>query len=69
MFAGAQNDPARLFSIVVASPSRTHSQEETMTIMSRRIARVTRFITDYRFYREKGYTFKAAWNLASMTLP
>jgi len=37
--------------------------------MSHRIARVARFIVDYRFYREKGYKFKAAWNLASMTLP
>ncbi len=37
--------------------------------MSDKFAKVARFISDYRFYREKGYTFKAAWNLASMTLP
>ena len=32
-------------------------------------ARLARFIGDYRHYREKGFRLKAAWYLASMTLP
>ncbi len=37
--------------------------------MPQKIAQFSRFISNYRFYRGKGYRFKAAWNLASMTLP
>ncbi len=35
----------------------------------KKFSRIARFISNYRFYRGKGYKFKAAWNLASMTLP
>lgn len=37
--------------------------------MSRTFVRFIRFIGDYRFYRGKGYDYKTAWNLASMTIP
>ena len=37
--------------------------------MSRKFARLARFIGDYRFYLGKGYDYKTAWNLASMTIP
>lgn len=37
--------------------------------MSRKLARFARFIGDYRFYRDKGYNYKEAWNLAGMTMP
>lgn len=39
------------------------------TIVSRTYGRLARFIGDYRHYREKGFKSKAAWYLASMTLP
>ena len=37
--------------------------------MLRKLADFERFIANYRFYRDKGYNFKASWNLAGMTLP
>ncbi len=37
--------------------------------MTRKFARLTRLIRDYRFYRGKGYKFKTAWNMARMTIP
>jgi hypothetical protein len=37
--------------------------------MSHKLAQLTRFIGDFRFYREKGYAFMAAWHLASMPMP
>ncbi len=37
--------------------------------MSRTFAKLTRFIGNYLYYREKGLKSKAAWSLASMTLP
>jgi hypothetical protein len=39
------------------------------TIVSRTYAKLARFIGDYRHYRGKGFKSKAAWYLASMTLP
>jgi hypothetical protein len=39
------------------------------TIVSRTYGRLARFIGDYRHYRGKGFKSKAAWYLASMTLP
>jgi hypothetical protein len=37
--------------------------------MSHKLNRFVRFIGDYRFYLGKGYNYKVAWNLASMTMP
>lgn len=37
--------------------------------MSHTLARVARFIEDFRFYFGKGYTVSAAWRLASMPMP
>ncbi len=38
-------------------------------IMSRKLAELLRFIENYRYYRQSGYSFKAAWIFAAMTLP
>jgi len=38
-------------------------------IMSRKLADLFRFIGNYRYYRRSGYGFKAAWIVATMTLP
>jgi hypothetical protein len=37
--------------------------------MSHKIARFARFIGDFRYYLDKGYAYKDAWHLASMTMP
>ncbi len=37
--------------------------------MSRTFAKLARFIGNYRYYRGKGLNSKAAWHIASMTLP
>jgi hypothetical protein len=37
--------------------------------MMRTLARFSRFIRDYHYYRRQGLNSKAAWHLASMTLP
>ncbi len=37
--------------------------------MLRTFARFAPFIRDYRYYRRRGLNSKAAWHLASMTLP
>lgn len=33
------------------------------------LTRFARFIDNYRFYRRRGFHFRAAWQLANMTLP
>jgi hypothetical protein len=37
--------------------------------MSRKLANITRFIGNYRYYRRNGFNSRTAWHLASMTLP
>jgi hypothetical protein len=37
--------------------------------MSHTFSKFARFIGDYHYYRRKGFNAKAAWDLASMTLP
>jgi hypothetical protein len=38
-------------------------------IMSRKWAELFRFIGNFLYYRQSGYSFKAAWIFATMTLP
>lgn len=33
------------------------------------LTKFARFIDNYRFYRRRGFHFRAAWQLANMTLP
>lgn len=37
--------------------------------MSRKLAELFRLIENYRYYLNEGYSFKAAWIFATMTLP
>ncbi len=37
--------------------------------MSRKLAELNQFIRNFRFYLNKGYSFKTAWFFATMTLP
>ena len=37
--------------------------------MSLKWAALFRFIENYRYYRNDGYSFKASWTFASATLP
>ena len=37
--------------------------------MSRKLAELYQFIGNFRYYRNEGYSFKAAWFFATMTLP
>jgi hypothetical protein len=37
--------------------------------MSHKLAELYQFIGNLRYYRREGYTFKASWFFATMTLP
>jgi hypothetical protein len=37
--------------------------------MSHKLAELLQFIGNYRHYRNEGYSFKAAWFIATVTLP
>jgi hypothetical protein len=37
--------------------------------MSHKLAKLFRFIENYRYYRQNGYSFKSAWFTATLTLP
>jgi hypothetical protein len=37
--------------------------------MYKKLFKATRFFENYFFYRKRGFRFREAWHLATMTLP
>ena len=62
----------RDWKIVTAATLLSHFRNmlnQKGAIMSRKLAEISRFIGNFRYYRQSGYSFKAAWFYATLTLP